>query len=159
MMPQPYERCCDLTMKVRLAGEMFAQVAPGLICDDRSLTLLDLAPSTIWLPAGHARTMTHLNTGAFLDRWADLERELGPDAAVTGYLSLLDPDAQLPGRASLELRHPHITAAGLSYELRVIEGIVPRRSGACVLFLHLAAPTPRVPSSRAPHHQRRRHLP
>lgn len=155
----PYEGRCDLTMKVRVAGETFAQVAPGLISDDRLLTLLDVAPSTIWLPAGNARTMTHLNTGAFLDRWADLERELGPDAAVTGYLALLDPDAQLTGRSSLELRNPHITASGLAYAIRVNKGIVPRRSGACVLFINLAAPSPRVPSSRAPHHQRRRHLP
>jgi hypothetical protein len=54
---------------------------------------------------------------------------------MRGTLSLLDPDAQIAGRAVVELRAPRLTADGLAYDVEILEGIVPGSSGACVLFL------------------------
>ena len=39
------------------------------------------------------------------------------------------------GRAVLELSDPRMSASGLTYDARVVDGIVPGESGACVLFL------------------------
>jgi hypothetical protein len=120
---------------VVVSGEVFAHVARGLVFADGCLTLLDPSPSTIWMtsdPSG----LGYLSTGAFLDRWTH-DRPAGGRAvrAVHGRLSLLDADAQLAGHAALRLSHPRVTTEGLTYDVTVVEGLVPAGSGACVLFL------------------------
>lgn len=139
-------------MALLVRGEVYAHVARGLLFDGRSLTLVDLAPSTIWSSPVPASGLGYLPTGAFLDLWADQSRVPGP-RPVRGTLSLLDPDAQLAGHAVLALRNPRMTAAGLAYEADVVEGLVPADSGACVLFLEwsrVPSPAPDAPSRRAP---------
>ena len=121
--------------------EVFAHIAPSLHFDGQTLTLVDLSPSTIRMSrpqpsAGGAPELDYLPTGAFLDRWTDRAREVGPAGCrMRGTLSLLDPDAQIAGRAVVELRAPRLTADGLAYDVEILEGIVPGSSGACVLFL------------------------
>jgi hypothetical protein len=134
-------------MALLVKGEVYAQVARGLLFDGRSLTLVDLAPSTIRSSSGPTSGLGYLPTGAFLDLWADRAR--GPGSRpVRGTLSLLDPDAQLGGHAVLTLRNPRVTASGLAYEASVVEGLVPADSGACVLFLgwaNVPSPAPDAP--------------
>jgi hypothetical protein len=137
--------------------EVFAHIAPRMCFDGRTLTLVDIAPSTIWMsgpqhPSGPASELDYLPTGAFLDRWADRAREVGPAGCrMRGALSLLDPDAQFAGRAVVELRAPRLTADGLAYDIEVLEGIVPGSSGACVLFLEWIDPhRPGDPSQPPP---------
>jgi hypothetical protein len=121
-------------------GEMFVHIAPSLRFDGHRLTLVDVAPSTIWLPGGGGE-LSYLPTGGFLDRWAERDRELGPSGGrLRGSLSLLDPDASVAGRARLELSSPRMSASGLTYDARVEAGLVPESSGACVLFLEWEAP-------------------
>lgn len=140
-------------MPVLARGDVFVHIAPHLRFDGARLTLVDVAPSTIWLSQGDPRQLTYLPTGAYLDRWAELEQGRGPEGGrVRGTLSLLDADARIPGRAVLELSGPRMRASGLAYDVRVVEGIVPTHSGACVLFLEwdeppgaAAEPSPRQP--------------
>lgn len=122
-------------MRVQLGGEVYVQVARGLHFDGRSLTLVDLAPSTICsTPTGG---VGYLPTGAFLDLWAQRTHHLRrPESfQVRATLSLLDPDARLAGDATLTVASPRVTAAGLAYHADVQQGLVPTTSGACVLFL------------------------
>lgn len=121
-------------MTVLVRGEVFAHAARSVLFDGRSLTLVDLAPSTFWLTATPVATLTYLPTGAFLDLCAE-RGGAGGEHRVRGTLSLLNPDAQLVGQAVLSLRNPHVTASGLAYDADVLEGLVPAESGACVLFL------------------------
>jgi len=121
--------------------EVFAHIAPRMCFDGQSLTLVDISPSTIWMsrplqPTEGLAELSYLPTGAFLDRWTDRAREVGPAGCrMRGTLSLLDPDAQIAGRAVVEVRAPRLTAQGLAYAVEVLEGIVPGSSGACVMFL------------------------
>jgi hypothetical protein len=116
-------------------GEMFVHIAPNLQFDGRRLTLVDVAPSTIWRSGADAE-LGYLPTGAFLDRWAERDRVLGPGSGcMRGSLSLLDPDASVVGSAVLELSRPRMSASGLTYDAQVVDGMVPGASGACVLFL------------------------
>lgn len=121
-------------MRVLVDGEVYIQVARSLLFGGRSLTLVDLAPSTIWsAPSG----LGYLPTGAFLDLWAERARRLSrPESCrVRATLSLLDADAHAVGHPVLTLGNPHVTAAGLTYDADVQQGPVPAESGACVLFL------------------------
>jgi hypothetical protein len=132
-------------MKVLVRGEVYAHTARGLLFDGRSLTLVDLAPSTIWSSPTPSSGLGYLPTGAFLDLWTQRARRLARPSScrVRGTLTLLDPDAQLTGNAVLTLGNPRVTAPGLTYDAEVLHGLVPAESGACVLFLEWdTAPTP-----------------
>lgn len=116
-------------------GAVYAQVARGMRFVGGALTLVDLSPSTIWMSPVPAR-LGYLSTGAFLDRWADARLEGSPGTRrVAGSLALLDADSVLAGDAGLVLSRPRVTPSGLTYDAEVTEGLVPRGSGACVLFL------------------------
>lgn len=128
-------------MAAVLSAEVFAHVAPRMRFDGQTLTLVDLAPSTIVMtrslePPGDPPELSYLPTGVFLDRWAERARDVLPHRCrMRGTLRLLDPDAQVAGRAVVLLRTPRLAVDGLAYDIDVLEGIVPARSGACVLFL------------------------
>jgi len=129
-------RCCASTVTVIVEGEVYAHVARSLIFDGRSLTLVDLAPSTLWTSPAPTSGLGYLPTGAFLDLWAERETTLGRGSPqVRGVLSLLDPDARFAGRCVLALANPRVSAQGLTYDAEVVEGLAPAESGACVLFL------------------------
>jgi hypothetical protein len=141
------------------SAEVFAHVAPRMRFDGQTLTLVELAPSTIVMTRplelpGDAPQLSYLPTGAFLDRWAEQAREVGPPGCrMRGTLSLLDPDAQVAGRSVVELRSPRLAVDGLAYDVEVLEGIVPTSSGACVLFLEwgdapVAGTAPPTPGGR-----------
>ncbi len=123
-------------MSVIVSGEVYAQVARSLRFDGRSLTLVDLAPSTIWSSPMPEPGLGYVPTGAFLDLWTEPTQGLHEESRhVRGVLSLLDPDARLAGDCVLALSNPRVTASGLTYDADVVEGLVPASSGACVLFI------------------------
>ena len=96
MMRRQDGRWCASTVTVIVEGEVFAHVARGLVFDGRSLTLVDLAPSTLWTSPAPTAGLGYLPTGAFLDLWAKRATTPGRGAPqVRGVLSLLDPDALL----------------------------------------------------------------
>ena len=146
-------------MRVQLRGEVYVQMARGMLFDGRSLTLVDLAPSTIWSSATPSSGLGYLPTGAYLDLWAQRVRGLAHPSScrVRGTLTLLDPDAQLAGDAVLTLGNPRMTAPGLTYDAEVLQGLVPTESGACVMFLEWdTAPTPANDAEPEEPHQQRR---
>lgn len=148
-------RWCPSTVTVIVEGEVFAHVARGLLFDGRSLTLLDLAPSTLWTSPAPTAGLGYLPTGAFLDLWAERATTPGRGAPqVRGVLSLLDPDALLAGRSVLVLSNLRVSSQGLAYDAEVVEGLVPAESGACVLFLTWeTAPVPER-GTAPPRHER-----
>lgn len=129
-----------MAVDVHPAGEMYVQVARGIRSTLRTLTLVDLAPSTIRLAQTPEVTVGYLPTGVFLDRWDALSATYAADPPA-GTLSLLDPNAVDSQAVVLRLRHPRFDAMGLTYDVEVVSGVLPRASGACVLFIdpHLNA--------------------
>jgi hypothetical protein len=139
-----------VTKTVSVSGEAFAHVARGMLFAAHALTLVDPSPSTIWMSSTPDPGLGYVPTSAFLDLWAERERRTAGERVwcVQGRLFLLDADSQL-GDATLLLRSPRVTPAGLTYDAEVREGLVPAGSGACVLFLqwHTAHGSPLVRSS------------
>lgn len=110
------------------------QVASAFVADHHRLTLVGLAPTTIWLLDDTTRRIGHLSTGTFLDLWWDAQSGLG-GSSVPALLGRADPEAQdLPDPALL-LRSPRISGSGIQYDAEVVSGTLPSHSGACVLFL------------------------
>jgi hypothetical protein len=129
-----------------VSGDVFAHVARGMLYAEQTLTLVDPSPSTLWMSSAPDPGLGYLPTGAFLDLWTAGERRTDDRVwCVQGTLALLAADAQL-GDATLLLRNPRVTPAGLSYDAEVLEGLLPRGSGACVLFLqwHTAQRSPLI---------------
>ena len=120
------------TMQVRAGGEVYAHVARSLLFDGRALTLVDLAPSTIWSSSTPTSALGYLPTGAYLDLWAQWAQHLArPDQChVRGTLSLLDPDARLAGDAVLTLGNPRVTESGADLRRRRAAGPRPRALGS-----------------------------
>jgi hypothetical protein len=82
----------------------------------------------------------HVCTGAVLDRWADATTDSRARSwQVPGTLGLLDAEAQVGGDAVFLVSNPRMTADGLAYDAEVVQGAVPKESGACVLYLEWGA--------------------
>ncbi len=116
------------------AHATYVQVARAVRFDGRTLTLLDLAPSTICLAHQPGTTAGHLPTGLFLDHWYD-QLEGASVRPVPAVLSLLDADRAPASDAKVLLSLPRIREAGLEYQTQLVEGDIPSASGACVLFV------------------------
>lgn len=117
----------------------FVQQARGLRFSGSRLTLLDLAPSTVFMTDRDGPTVGHVTTGDFLDLWLD-------GRGSSGVLSLLDAGTRRTGDAVLALSRPRIVAAGLEYSAHLERGTLPEASGACVLFINPTG-TPVTPAS------------
>ena len=125
------------------ARTMYVQMAGRAMFDGSSLTLLDLAPATVFLAEQPDGPVGYLPTGLFLDRWYAEEGGTGT-RSVPAVLSFLDPDRRSSCDARLMLSLPRIREAGVEYQVRIVVGEVPSRAGACVLFISPSV-TPSTP--------------
>lgn len=125
----------------------FVQMARGLHLRHGALRLDDLAPSTIWILHPSSELVGQFSTGEFLDLWCvlyDAPRNRAPRARLT----LLDPDAQLLGDPVLLVSSPRISGSGLTYDVKVLSGVIPEDSGSCVLFIDSPFREPRTDDTR-----------
>lgn len=113
---------------------MYVQVARSMRFDGVSLTLEDLAPSTVYVACPPAAALGHLPTGMFLDEWYGGTSGFAM-RAVPAVLSLLDAGRPRAADIHLTLSLPRIREAGLEYRADVLDSEVPPTSGACVLFI------------------------
>lgn len=125
----------------------YVQTARGVVSDGRVMMLTDLAPATIWFLHGTPGRVGHLATGTFLDLWWSPDRGLAA-SPPPARLGLADPDAQVLGEPVVRLRCPSISGSGLRYEIELLEGVLPERSGACVLLIGPVTATPPVAARR-----------
>lgn len=119
--------------RAALTDLTFVQAAAGARVDGPRLTLLGLAPTTIWSLHGPADRIGYMTTGAFLDLW------WGPDSGLASTslradLGQADPDAS-PVAARFRVRAPRISGSGLQFDVELLDGELPRTCGACVLFV------------------------
>ena len=125
---------------------MYVQVARRALYDGISLTLLDLAPATVFLAEQPVTSVGHVATGEFLDRWYADANGQGTQA-VPAVLSVMDAERGPGADAQVLLSLPRIREAGLEYQVRVLDGEVAASSGACVLFIRpIVAPATPSPT-------------
>ena len=125
----------------------YVQVAGRAVFNGSSLTLLDLAPATVFFAEQPGIAVGYLPTGPFLDRWYE-EGSGARTRAVSAVLSFLDPDRAQAPEARLLLSLPRIRETGIEYRARVVAGDVPSTAGACVLFINPPV-TPSTPGTTA----------
>lgn len=111
----------------------FIQVARGVQFDGTTLVLADLAPTMPYVAVPQRSLLGHISTGAFLDLWAS-------PSTRSGVLSLADPWCLPNGDAVVLLARPRIRDAGLAYDVRLVDGILPTSSGSCVLYVNATIP-------------------
>jgi hypothetical protein len=116
----------------------FLQVAGGMKYSDRSLVLEDLSPATIVLSDPHNGQVSHLRTSSFLDAWWEVHSAPASDAeraTSPAVLTLLDGEPLHTGDVMLRVRDPRISGSGLRWTVDVIDGLLPPRSGSCLLCI------------------------
>src|SRR4249919_4043015 len=134
--------------------EMFVQIARNVTSDQTTLTLHDIAPSTLYFSDRPERVVGHMTTQQFVDQWAE-----GPNSFLedppNAVLSYVGSGEDTPSDAVMVLRDPVASGGSLSYSIEVLEGDVPAESGAVTLFIDPLG-RPLSPVSMAGMHRRNR---
>ena len=113
---------------------VYVQVAARAVFDGQSLTLVDLAPATVFAIVGLTPSVGQLPTGVFLDHWYG--DATGPGTRfVAAVLSTLDPGRPSESLTELLVGLPRIRGTGLEYQVQAVAGDLPETTGACVLFI------------------------
>ena len=137
-----------------LLEEMFVQVARSVTSDQSTLTLQDVAPSTLYFSDRPERVVGHMTTEQFLEQWSD-----GPNSFLedppNAVLSYVGTGEDIPADAVVVLRDPVASGSTLSYSIEVLDGTVPAASGAVTLFIDPLG-RPLSPVSLAGMHRRNR---
>lgn len=118
----------------------YVQFARGMRWSGHSLTLVDLAPGTIYLSSSMG-LLGVFSTGDFLDAWSRIG-STGQGPRALAVLSLMDACRTLLADAELVVSAPTISGDGLCYSAELLSGVLPGASGSCVLFVDA------VPSGR-----------
>jgi hypothetical protein len=113
---------------------MFVQVALAVEGDSDSLSLLGIAPTTLYFSDRPERVVGHVTTAQFLDQWFQGENSFAanPPNAVCSFFEGAD---QEPSELIVVLAHPVVSADTLRYGIEILGGEIPVRGGACTLFI------------------------
>ena len=114
--------------------EMFVQIARSVSSDQTTLTLHDVAPSTLYFSDRPERVVGHMTTEQFIGQWTEGPNSFDEDPP-NAVLSYIDTGADIPTDAVVILRDPVAGNGSLTYAIEVLEGSVPTESGAVTLFI------------------------
>src|SRR5207245_1887708 len=114
---------------------MFVQTAEDLKADGNTLRLVHVGQQTLYFSDRPARVAGHLTMPAYLDEWKAGE---GPDNFSSdppnATLSVYEPGSS-ENKVVVEIGHPVIDGKDLIYTYKLIEGRMPKSSGATALFI------------------------
>jgi hypothetical protein len=135
---------------------LFVQSAQSLKVDDGKIILKNVDESAIYFSDRPERIAGHMSTEKFVDIWSvgdDSFQLSNPNAA----LSFLDDEKD--GIVIVVLSHPVLNSGNLTYDIEVLDGVLPVEGGACSLFIDVIG-RPASPTSVAGVHRRtrRRHV-
>ena len=117
-----------------LLEEMFVQIARTMTSDQTTLTLQDIAPSTLYFSDRPERVVGHMTTEQFVEQWTEGPNSFFEDPP-NAVLSYVGAGEDTPSDAVVVLRDPVVSGSSLSYSIEVLEGAVPAESGAVTLFI------------------------
>ncbi len=129
---QPKEPDNGFTWSINKPTElMFVQTATAMKFDGKKLTLTGVAPATTFFSDHPDRFVGHLSTSQFVSLWNQNTKqyEADPPNASLSVLGETKPPSVV------ELKTVAKDGDSLTYEVRVLEGEIPKESGAVTLFI------------------------
>jgi len=120
--------------QVERIDALFVQSATAFSSTPGSLTLHGLADSTVYFADRPRREIGHIPSQRFVDLWEEGASNFSVDPP-NAVLSFLDQEGETPPDAVVLLREPHLEGDALSYDVEILEGTLPARSGPCSLFI------------------------
>ncbi len=113
---------------------LFVQSARKVTSFGGAITLHELAPATLMFSDRPERIAGHLTTKQFVEGWGHGENSFLEDPP-NAVLSFLAADEHAPEDVVVTLTNPRIDWERLTYDVDVLEGDLPERSGPCSLFI------------------------
>ncbi len=142
--------------ETQVVEEMFVQVASSSTSSDGVLTLSGMSPTTLYFSDRPERVVGHMTNEQFVEGWSlgDDNFAADPPNAV---LSYIDAGENRPEDCVVVLNHPKADTDSIRYSYQLLEGSLPRSSGACTLFIDpLGRPLSPVSVAGMRRRQRRR---
>ena len=113
---------------------LFVQSATAFSSAPGTITLHGLADSTVYFADRPRREIGHIPSHRFVQLWEAGASNFSVDPP-NAVLSFLDEDGESPPDAVVVLREPRLEADSLSYDVEILDGTLPARSGPCALFI------------------------
>jgi hypothetical protein len=118
---------------------LFVQNSTGVAVDQAkgTLRLKNVSPSTLFFTDRPVRMAGHYHTkGEFVKMWSE-----GPDSFAknppNATLSIVEPGQPDLQNAVVVLRNPRIQGNDLIYDIKLVEGTLPKAGNAAVLFIDI----------------------
>jgi len=116
---------------------LFVQNAKAVVFDKGTLTLKGVSPMTIYFSDRPVRIAGHFNTkDEFVPLWDEGKDSFlkdPPNATVSMYEKGKDQLVDVV----VKLSKPRLKGDDLTYDIKVIEGKVPKKGGACSVFIDI----------------------
>jgi len=114
---------------------LFVQSAAALTSREGTITLQELAESTVYFADRPRWEVGHIPSHRFVELWGEGEDSFAvhPPHAV---LSILGEDGRAPADdVVMVLKEPRIDGNAMTYTVEVLQGTLPAESGPCSLFI------------------------
>lgn len=133
---------------------LFVQNAKDVSLEAGTLTLVGVAPTTLFFTDRPKRIAGHMATGDFVNSWGGGENSFAADPPNAS-LSVFGKDEIVD--VVVTLKNPRLDGDSLTYDINVLEGELANLSGPASLFIDPLG-MPMTPTSVAGEHRRvRRH--
>jgi hypothetical protein len=113
---------------------LFVQSAHGLTTNNGSVTFHGLAHATLFFADRPQRVVGHLTSRKFVDQWGEGEDSFADDPP-NAVVSFLEDGDTVPEEMTMTISHPHIKNDKLTYNVDILNGILPAKAGPCSLFI------------------------
>ena len=114
---------------------LFVQTAGSLVSDgEKTITLHGLSPSTLYFADRPEREVGHMSTRLFVELWGEGENSFAIDPP-NAVLSFAQPEDRPPQDVVVTIRDPKMDGDSLSYQVDVLDGMMPPSTGPCALFI------------------------
>jgi hypothetical protein len=118
--------------QVERIDALFVQSATGFASEGGTVTLNGLAESTVYFADRPRREFGHMRSRNFIELWDVGVYSFGVDPP-NAVLSFLDDGEH--DDVVVILRDPRLAGDTLTYQVDVLEGVLPERAGPCAVFI------------------------
>lgn len=112
---------------------LFVQNAHGVESSAGTLTLKMVSPTTVYFTDRPVRTAGHSSTADFLKLWGEGDDSFDADPP-NATLSVIGGERETED-VVVTLSNPRFEGPDLTYDIRTLEGTLPKSGGAAALFI------------------------